>query len=354
MPPIPRLDFENPLMPPTPGAQRPQAPAQPAPAASGLPVPGGIAPAAATAKPAGSIIAPSGMPQNRPDFGAQGLMNDDMLPPEAAKDPNYMQGYGSNFAVNQPALAYKYGVIRRGTFMPAQQLRGPTPPAAQQGMAAQFQDLLNAQARMAQDKVDQERRERENKDEESARAGAAQLDRSLNSPKALPMLDNFDVDTMRQILNKSDVINNDEQRARIEARLTPMNLTDLIVRGTVRQVVPVQPGVLEFEFQSLPADLRIDLKRMITTEAKKLDVTEDYLLDKHSLMEVTCGIYAINGQVLPDYRDPHGVFSMEAFMRKYEIVARMNTHMISSMAINHMWFEARVRKLFVAEEVKNG
>ena len=84
MPPIPRLDFENPLMPPTPGAQRPQAPAQPAPAASGLPVPGGIAPAAATAKPAGSIIAPSGMPQNRPDFGAQGLMNDDMLPPEAA------------------------------------------------------------------------------------------------------------------------------------------------------------------------------------------------------------------------------------------------------------------------------
>lgn len=354
LPPIPRLDFENPLLPPTGAPRTPPLPPQAPPKAS-MPVPGGLGPAAAG--PASSIFGPSAAPGTKVDYAAQGIQNDDMLTPEACKDPSYVQGFGAGFAVNQPALAYKYGVLRRGSFIPAQALRGPTPAADAADKAAQFQALINAQARSVQDKAEQERRAREAKEEQGtvgvAAPPATAADKPAAPAKALPMLDNFDIDTMRQLMNK-DLLNNDEQRNIIEARLKPMSLTDLIIQGYVRQLVPIHPGTLEYEYQSLPSSLRVDLKRLVTIEARKLDVTDDYLIDRHTILEIVCGIYAINGQVLPDYRDAEGNFSEEALNRKYAMVARMNNHLISSLGVNQIWFEARVRKLFVVEAVKNG
>jgi hypothetical protein len=89
-------------------------------------------------------------------------------------------------------------------------------------------------------------------------------------------------------------------------------------------------------------------------ETRSLAVTEQYMIDKHSVMAITCGVKAINKKVLPDHRNKDGSFNDELFRSKFSLVVRYPFHMIASLGLNWFWFDIRVRKLFVAEKIKNG
>jgi hypothetical protein len=286
------------------------------------------------------------------------LLPQDLLPEEATRDPAYREGGGSRYASSQPELAYKYGVIRNGQRVAPQQLLTGKPglrPETIEGIQA-----LGNFNRGADAKVEQE-----------AAAGAGGAAARLADPganpsaapvsetdraeveKALKQLDDFDFNKFREAMMK-DIINNDDQRKLIRERVAPLELDDLIVNGFVTQVVPVVPGKFEPEFQSLSGETELALKRLIMEESRSIEVNARYFLDKFSLMSVAAGVRAINRNPLPDYRDKEGNFSDEAFWGKFNRMMKLNFHMLASLGVNYFWFDIDVRKLFVAERVKNG
>jgi len=292
-----------------------------------------------------------------------GLQNGDMLPDEAEQDPTYQQGHGSRFAINQPALALKYGVIRGGERVPPQVLAagvrskqgasaGKLRPETVEGLQA-MKALEDASKRVTAKAED---RQVSAETAAGPAGGAGETKAPMTDDevqKLLDSLDDYDISRVKKALFK-DMLNNDKQREIIEARLKPLDLTSLITQGRVTQIVPVVPGVFEPEFQSYDGEEDLTIKRLIGIEARLSGAGDRYVLDKYQLMGLTVALRAINKELLPDYLNAEGVFDEALFWQKYDIVSRFNYHMLASMMVNWFWFDARVRKLLKADELGNG
>lgn len=310
------------------------------------------------------VVAPGGMSILSPPTG-DGLLPTDVLPSEARNDPDFHAGAGDMVAVNQPHLARKYGVIRNGRPVAAQQLVNPQ-QQRQRGLSANSVEGLEAVM-----KFNQERKKAESGEdaaEKAAEAGpAGQAARIANGigddsikpvpeeeiRKRIDAMDDFDFAAFRQAMMK-DLLNNDDQRKVIEERLQPLDLTDLIMKGRIRQVVPVVPGKFEPEFQSMTAEEDLALKRLVMEETKSLGATAPYMVDKFSVMSAAVGVIAINKKPLPSQLDESGNWDDDLFRKKFNLFVKFPFHMIASIGVNYFWFDVRVRKLFVAEKVKNG
>jgi hypothetical protein len=308
------------------------------------------------------MVSQGGMSILAPPTG-DGLLQNDVLPAEARNDPEFRQGAGDMIAVNQPHLAKKYGVIRGGRPVAPQQLLHPE---QQRGLKPQTVEGLEAIAAFnKQRKAAEGGEDAAEKAAEVGPAGAAA--RIANGPgdqdvkpidpeevrKRIDAMDDFDFAAFRQAMMK-DLLNNDEQRKLIEDRLEPLDLTDLIMKGRIKQVVPIIPTKFEPEFQSMTGDEDLALKRLVMEETKSLSATAPYMLDKFSVMSAAVGVYAINKKPLPDHHDSKGNWDDGKFMEKFNLFVKFPFHMIASIGVNYFWFDVRVRKLFVAEKIKNG
>lgn len=307
-------------------------------------IPGGI-----IQPPTAPVAAPPPMgPPPLPNPMA-GLLSTDMLPEVATHDPMFKSGMGSMSATVQPGLAFKYGVIRNGQHIPPQKLS-----TGRAGLSKETVESLNAVAAF-----NKQRPEIEDPvsaaDAKIEKEASAKADQLLDDVKALRPKDNLDFNRIKEMQNQ-ELLNNEDQRQIVEGRLQPMDLAKLVMSDRIQQVVPISPGVLEPTFQSMTWDEETTLKRMILEEAKQLELTDQYLLDRYSLMGLTVGLYALNGTVLPTHlnNEIEKKFDTDAFWKKFDTIKRMPFHLTASLAINFFWFEIRVRKLFVMERVKNG
>jgi hypothetical protein len=269
------------------------------------------------------------------------------------------------YAASQPELAYKYGVIRgtgtnRRHVLP-QELGNPTKGLSSKTLE-DMKTLSALQGGQAAVVGEQDRRAEQEAAASSAGAAGSFGNTPGDGPEAgaktrvsdaLKKMDDLDYSTLRDMMLK-DIINNDEQRKIIEERCKPMNVEDLIMHGYVRQKVPILPDKFEPMFQSPAGADDLAIKRLIMVESKGLEINERYLLDKFALMTVALGVYAINNNVLPDYRDANGKFNDDKFWEKYELLTRNSFHMLGTLGVNFFWFDIRVRRLFVAERLGNG
>lgn len=292
-----------------------------------------------------------------------GILPTDILPEVAKTDPTFQGGMGSMHASSQPHLAHKYGVIRNGHHIPPQELQNGRPGLSKETLAGlkAVQDF-QAQAQA----VSQKQGEKES--EISGAAGAAaRLSNAAGDEDTKPLteeqrkkmertiekMDDFDFNTFREMMMK-DILNNEEQRKAIESRLSPLDITDLIMNNRVYQRVPIVPGKYEPTFQSVSGEEDLALKRLVWQEQKSLNAPNQYMLDKYSLMGVALSTYAINNTVLPTHLDNNGNFDEDAFMKKFNKVLALPFHMLSSLGINFFWFDVRVRTLFQSDTLKNG
>lgn len=308
--------------------------------------------------------------QPGPTAASLGLGPLDTLPPAAQKDPAFRQGPGAHMAVNQPALAAKYGVNRNGTFVPPQQLGGQ-----QRGLSPKSVEDLETIARLQQAQSEGRVAGLDDSEEESRRAvedgigGAA--GRAANLPgdnstgptsqkevdeklkKAINQMDAFEFNEWRQLMMR-ELLNSEEQRKIIEDRLEPLDLGEVVMTGLVSQTVPIVPGKYEIEVRSFDGQMDLALKRLVMSESRSTEVTEQYLLDKYTFMSTALGLVRVNNKRFPDVVDDKGNFSDELFYQKFNMVMKLPVHMLSSIGVNVMWFEMRVRRLFRAQEVGNG
>lgn len=313
----------------------------------------------------GALPSPS-TPLVPPPSRSPSLLPIDLLPDAAKQDPEFREGNGSMYALSQPNLARKYGVIRNKQHLTPAQLGG-TPkglrPETLDGLRA-VQELQDKRRVAENIDTSDVRAEKEATEMTSAGAAArygqlppnkapADVAEKARAEEVLRNTGDLDLHTLREAMVK-DLLNNDEQRDIVEKRLKPLDLDELVMTGRIQQRVPVVPGLFEPTFESLSAKEDLAIKRLIMLESKAVEISERYLLDKFSLMSVVLAINAINGNVLPTHRDAQGQFNEDAFAAKLDLISKYPTHMISSLGVHSFWFEVRVRKLFRAENLGNG
>ena len=336
-----------------------------APLAGAIPAgaPGSIIEEAAPATP------PPQPQQRRPvhTVASLGLAPADLLPEEAKQDPDYRQGYGSEYASNQPHLAAKYGVIRNGQRIAPQRLGGTTKglrPETLKDLEQLNQLASGAQTQgLDQDDAAARRHVEQGMGGASARVGNEPGDNRIHAPtdeqraealkRAIDQMDAFEFNQWRQ-LTMRQILHSEEEREVIEKRLQPLDIGDLIVNNVIRQRIPIIPGKYEVTLQSYDGQVDLALKRLVMTESRSVDVGEQYTLDKYSFMTLTVGLYKINDTLYPDIFDSNGVFDDKLFMAKFNRVMKLPIHMLASIGVNQMWFEMRVRKLYSASAVGNG
>lgn len=362
MRPLPVPSFDSGLVQAEPALGRP----------AGLPAPAGIvsgvehlAPPSMPAR-AGGPVMPSG------------LAPGDMLPATARQDPAFRQGQGDMVAMNQPEMVAKYGVIRNGQFIAPQHFQQRMQPGARQVGGAKTQQ--NAPQVSQETAAGLAALEKFNADRAHAESGGAGEDRRIAEEAArgvagqgagatkpamsgeekknlLDEMDEFDITRLRNAIYK-DLLNNDDQKKIIEARLKPLDLSDLVLNGRVSEIVPIIPGKFEPEFQSYGGDEDLIIKRLLGEEMENLKPMnagmERYITDRYTIMGLTVSMKAINKRQFPDIYDANGNWDNDMFWKKYKMVAKFNFHMIGSLVVNWFWFDLRVRHLFKAEALGNG
>lgn len=294
---------------------------------------------------AGSIIsAPTAVPAAPPPFQFQMT---DMLPEAATKDPEYIQGSGSLYASSQPRMAYKYGVIRNGQLIPPQQVQSGG--AAGKLSQATLKDLETLKSlQKPAEKVEEKSETKEDLTPEEKKA------RQERAKKTLDEMGDLDLARLMDAA-RTDILNNDEQRKIVEARITEvLSIEDLIMNGEVFQRVPIIPGKFEPRFRSLGVQEDLALKRLIMQEARTLQVADTYFADKFTFMGVVAGLYELNGNPVPHHLDEKRNFSEERFWSKFEHLSHYSFWMLQSLCVHYGWFDTRVKNLFKAEAIKNG
>lgn len=287
---------------------------------------------------------------DKPEAKPPMLLPTDLLPEEAVQDPAFKKGVGSNLAMLQPELAYKYGIIRngkhlvpKGSPMVGMAVKPPPPPPGQ--LREETVQGLSQLAKDQQKKIDSA-----SNTVEPTTTETAKVDNIGSSP--MDDMDVFDIHRLRAALSR-DILNNDEQRKIIEARLQPISIDEILISGTVVQKVPVIPGKFEPIFEHVSGEVDLELKALVGEKCKALDLGEQYFLDMYALYTLAAGTQGINSLRFPDYRE-NGQFNKERFKQRYEKVSRLIAPMLASLAANFTWFDQRVKRLFRAETIKNG
>jgi len=296
-----------------------------------------------------------------------GLLPLDVLPEQAREDPEFREGHASMFAVNQPNLAMKYGVVRNGQVLTPQQLANPR-GESRKLRPETINDLKKIQElQKARDNVPLPEGSPSEEISDAAKAAATvgnvpgdASEKPLTPgerkevEKTLSRLDEFQFDAWRQAMMK-DILNNPEQQKIIEERLETMDVGDMITNGFIIQRVPVLPNKFEVSFKTTDGETDLALKRLIMEDANTIgELTDRYYLDRFALMSVAASLYAINNKVFPEHRDAKGDFNDDLFRKKFNLVLKLPFHMLASIGLNAMWFEQRVRGLFKAEKLSNG
>lgn len=146
-----------------------------------------------------------------------------------------------------------------------------------------------------------------------------------------------------------NLLANKERRESIESRCEPMDLMELLINKEARQVVPIIPGKYYPTFRTIGGDEDLEIKRIISKEVG----STTYILGKMTLMSLTCGLYALNGKVLPSHQNKDGDFDQEAFFAKFKGIMKYPMQVLSDLAVNYTWFDRRVRGLIALDPVKD-
>lgn len=159
--------------------------------------------------------------------------------------------------------------------------------------------------------------------------------------------DGFDFGEFGQQIRS--LINNKQRREAIEARITDkLDLEDLLVHMELRQTVPIIPGRFMPTYRSVGGHEDIWVKRQMGVETG----SETYLTDRYAMMNLTAGLYAINGKVLQAHLDKDGYVDQTSFEAKYRQILRYPFQVLADLSINYVWFMRRVERALVVDDIK--
>jgi len=287
-----------------------------------------IAAAKSGSVPVGGVPMPRIPPLDRDTHSQAAFRKTQNLTPEQIEElkkaGKFIPGVGSGIAMNQPPVPQVQAPTQAQP-PPEDAINPPRPggPVLRPETAQQLQEF-------------EKEKQKESEKQETKKA-LAELEE---------LGDEFEVDEFGNKIR--NLLVNKERHDSIEARCTPMRLEDLLIQQEVRQIVPIVPGKFEPTFRSISGAEDLFVKRMMVGERGETR----YILDKYSLMNLCCGLHAINGKLLPAHLDNDGNPEEKTFDKKFKLILKYPISLLVDLSVNYGWFERRVRKLMTLEAVK--
>lgn len=278
---------------------------------------------------------PPGAPRMAPGGGVDDGGPFSLVGEDAPQQPGFRPGIGSMYRGNQPGLQSGAPSAQDG-YKPqlSEETRESMRTLADFHAAAEKQQAMGASSAADPQKETREKQ-------------AAQLEKQIDG----------DADILQDLQEALDdpaqwnLLNNPKRRKEIEARTPKMEITDVILYGEVRQTVPVVPEQLEVTYRSVSADEDLAVKQLMFGESGG----DRYLMDKYTIMQINLALVAINGEELPTHLNENKKFDEALFLAKLEKVTRFPVQFIADLGIQYLWFDERVRRLFLGgtDELKN-
>lgn len=147
------------------------------------------------------------------------------------------------------------------------------------------------------------------------------------------------------------VLVNQKRRKEIEARCEPMLIEDLILRGEVKQVIPIVPDKFVVEFRSTLPEESLFIKRRVALEKA---VSDQHTLERYGLLNLCCSLVQVNGEKFPSHLDENQSPSDVLFDKKFARMMKLSGYVITDLMVNVAWFDIRVRKLLNSDAMGNG
>jgi hypothetical protein len=156
------------------------------------------------------------------------------------------------------------------------------------------------------------------------------------------------------ISSARDELMNKDRKKLIEARLQPLDMTDLISKKEINQVVPIIKDKLHITLRTYSQREYLFCLRYIYDFPGPAIYQEELL----NTCKLVCSLVAINGAFLPDHRINVGKREEEidrkAFENKMFHVSGFPVHLMADISVQVIWFSERVGKLFSLDNLKNG
>jgi hypothetical protein len=76
------------------------------------------------------------------------------------------------------------------------------------------------------------------------------------------------------------------------------------------------------------------------------------VFDLFSVMNLCCSLYSFNRKPLPDHLTKEGDPDDEKFEAKMKTLLRLPIQLLADLSVNYSWFDRRVKKLLVIDEIK--
>jgi hypothetical protein len=150
-----------------------------------------------------------------------------------------------------------------------------------------------------------------------------------------------------------DRFNNKFRRQKIEAKLAPMNVEDLVMKGELQQEVPISAGV-KVIFRTTHGLEYDGMIEELGTVANETSGSELFLRERLANYNLTLSIASIGPKRLTHHLDKDGEFDVDSFRKKFREVMHYPQLLLADMRVNCYWFDERVRTIMVAEELGNG
>jgi hypothetical protein len=229
-------------------------------------------------------------------------------------------GVGSAYAANQPAVASAGSTktVQEGDFV-----NPPRPPGSglRPETAQQVAAVMQANATKTDEDLKKASQEIEEIDDQYETNEFGERIRSL--------------------------LANKERREAIEKRCKPLDITDFISLGEVRQDVPIIPGKYTPTFRSISGDEGLFIKQLMSKERG----SDQFIMDKFAMLNLTAGLFAFNGTPFPTHLkgdEPNE----ELFLAKFKRVSKLPFAILTDLSQNYLWFTRRVDKLLVIDNIK--
>jgi hypothetical protein len=174
---------------------------------------------------------------------------------------------------------------------------------------------------------------------------------SSESSLGISPIDSFDFGSLADIRS---TLMSTKRKESIEARLTPLDISDLVIKREITQTIPIIPDKLEVTLRTFNQKENLwILKYIYDFSGSAL-----YVQELINTCRLVCGLVAINGAFLPDHRQNIGQYneqvSKEDFEKKFSHVASFPVQLVADFSVQSMWFQDRVDKLFTVDAIKNG
>ncbi len=138
-----------------------------------------------------------------------------------------------------------------------------------------------------------------------------------------------------------------KRRREIEARCSPIDISDILIKRRVEQKIPIIPNQFEVLFRDNSAAEDTYIKNLLSKEYyERTEVSASYISSKMARYRLTIGLLEINSKPMGDVRIKHEPASKEeedAFKAKLEMISEYPLEIIADLDAQYMWFKDRIK-----------